>query len=192
MTHTGNGSISLKVLIPFYIKNATQQQKVRSYRTWGDHIQRPVPSEDFNPQTHALALARKNKVKLSLPLLVPILSPTFVWHSSHLSFDAWWHFVSNLTTVQSFRILALTLRYPGRPCLFFKAFFFRCKRISRSGPTWMHPSAWNFTAGSIGCVYQVSCHEMTMSLSFKVVLMEVKWDFSQIFQQKSAQLGTKG
>jgi len=31
-----------------------------------------------------------------------------------------------------------------------------------------------------------------MSLSFKVVLMEVKWDFSQIFQQKSAQLGTKG
>ena len=53
----------------------------------------------------------------------------------------------------------------------------------------MHPSACNFTAGSIGCVYQVSCHEMTMPLSFKVVLMEVKWDFSQIFQQKSAQLG---
>ena len=29
----------------------------------------------------------------------------------------------------------------------------------------MHPSAWNFTAGSIGCVYQVSWHKMAMSLS---------------------------
>jgi len=30
----------------------------------------------------------------------------------------------------------------------------------------MYPSAWNFTAGSKGCVYQVSWHEMVMPLSF--------------------------
>ena len=53
----------------------------------------------------------------------------------------------------------------------------------------MHLSAWNFTAGSKGCVYQVSWHGMAMSLSLGVVLAEVNWDFLQIFQQKSAQLG---
>ena len=31
----------------------------------------------------------------------------------------------------------------------------------------MHPSATNFTAGGKGCMYQVSWHEMVMSLSFE-------------------------
>ena len=122
--------------------------------------------------------------RVSLPLLVPVLSPTFVWHSSHLSSDAWLHFLSNLTTVQFCQTLALTLWYPGRPCLLFKAFSFRCKRISCSGPTWMHPSAPNFTTGSKGCVYQVLCHEIVMSLSFEGSSGRIQLGFFSDFSTK--------
>ena len=53
----------------------------------------------------------------------------------------------------------------------------------------MHPSAPNFTAGSKGCVYQVSWHEMVMSLSFEGSSGRGQLDFFAVFQQKSAQLG---